>query len=230
MKTLIFFLSSFILLSSCSIGTSSLSSVNTSGPQEKSIFSGTQETTQILQDAYQEEVLAETLYTEIVKTHPSLSSIENIVNSEEKHSSLVGKLLDARGIARPTEFGVYAQTYTTLSQLIRTSLTGAIEAGVMVEVGDIDHLLEEYKKVTDTDVRQVFENIGGGSFNHLRAFLRLAEQNTYSVNTDYSRYMSPDELGSAGSLKYKMTELLKANNLPTFGTNGSQKSKGRGNW
>lgn len=44
--------------------------------------------------------------------------------------------------------------------MIDTSLTGAIEVGVMVETGDIDHLLEEYKKVSDTDIRRVFENIG----------------------------------------------------------------------
>jgi hypothetical protein len=92
----------------------------------------------------------------------------------------------------------------------------------MVEVGDIDHLVTEYKTVEDTDVRRVFENIGGGSFNHLRAFLRLAVENNYSVTTDYARYMSADEVNSTGSLKSKMTDLLIANNLPTFGTQGGR--------
>jgi hypothetical protein len=224
MKSLLLILCSTILISSCSLGQNTLSPSHTQEQQEKNTLSGTQETAQILQDAYREEILAETLYTQIVKTYPTLSSIENVVNSEEKHSTQVGKLLDARGIVRPTDFGLYDAAYTTLSQLIRTSLTGAIEAGVMVEVGDINHLVEEYKKVEDTDVRQVFENIGGGSFNHLRAFLRLAEQNGYTVATDYTGYMTLAEISSAGSLKYKMTELLKANNLPTFGTNGSGKN------
>ena len=213
------------LLSSCTVSENTLPSpLPANQTEQKTTSPDVSVTEQILKDAYREELLAETLYTEIVQQYPTLSSIESIVNSEEKHSSQVGKLLDARGIVRPTDFGVYDAAYTTLSQLIRTSLTGAIEAGVMVEVGDINHLLEEYKKVTDTDVRQVFENIGGGSFNHLRVFLRLAEQNTYTVTTDYSRYMRAEELMSAGSLKYKMTELLKANNLPTFGTNGSGKN------
>ena len=225
MNPFTFFLVSAFLLSSCTVSENTLSSPVPANQTEQSTTSpDVSVTEQILKDAYREEMLAEKLYTEIVQQYPTLSSIESIVNSEEKHSTQVGKLLDVRGIARPTDFGVYDSAYTTLSQLIRTSLTGAIEAGVMVEVGDIDHLLEEYKKVTDTDVRQVFENIGGGSFNHLRAFLRLAEQNTYTVTTDYSRYMSADELSSAGSLKYKMTELLKANNLPTFGTNGPSKN------
>lgn len=101
----------------------------------------------------------------------------------------------------------------------------------MVETGDIDHLIEEYRKIEDTDVRQVFENIGGGSFNHLRAFLRLAQENSYSVTTDYARYMTADEINTPGPLKYKMTDLLEANNLPTFGTTGGRsggKSDGRG--
>lgn len=100
----------------------------------------------------------------------------------------------------------------------------------MVEVGDIDHLLEEYRKIEDTDVRQVFENIGGGSFNHLRAFLRLAQEYNYTVMTDFTRYMNTDEINTPGSLKYKMTDLLEANNLPTFGTKGGRsggKSIGR---
>jgi hypothetical protein len=99
----------------------------------------------------------------------------------------------------------------------------------MVEVGDIDHLLAEYKKVEDTDVRRVFENIGGGSFNHLRAFLRLAGANNYTVTTDYARYMTPEDLNTPGPLKYKMTDLLIANNLPVSGTqNGRNGGNGNG--
>ena len=148
----------------------------------------------VLKNAYSEEVLAETIYTEIVAKYPTLSGISNIIDSEEKHSIQVGKLLDTRGIARPTDFGIYADTYATLSAMVASSLTGAIEAGVMIEVGDIDHLLTEYQTLSDTDIRQVFENIGGGSFNHLRAFLKLAEQYSYTPKTDCSRYLRSDEL------------------------------------
>lgn len=98
----------------------------------------------------------------------------------------------------------------------------------MVEVGDIDHLLAEYKKIEGMDVRQVFENIGGGSFNHLRAFLRLAEENNYIVTTDFGRYMTADEVNTPGPLKFKMTDLLKANNLPTYGTGGGNGGRGDG--
>jgi len=72
----------------------------------------------------------------------------------------------------------------------------------------------------------VFENIGGGSFNHLRAFLRLAKENNYRVTTDFSRYMSSDEINSTGPLQSKMTDLLNANSLPTYGNN---KPMGMGN-
>lgn len=93
--------------------------------------------------------------------YPTLSEVSNIIQSEEKHSEQVGRLLDARSIFRPTDYGKFNETYTTLSQMVDGSLTGAIEVGVIVEVGDIDHLLEEYKKVEDADIRMVFENIGG---------------------------------------------------------------------
>jgi hypothetical protein len=183
----------------------------------------------ILRDAYSEERLAEDVYTLMVAKYPQFTEVMNIINSEEKHSEQVGRLLDARGISRPTDYGSYASTYEVLKKMIDTSLTQAIEAWVMVEVWDIDHLLTEYKTVEDTDVRRVFENIGGGSFNHLRAFLRLAQGNNYSVTTDSARYMTSAEINSTGSLKSKMTDLLIANNLPTFGTQGGRNG-GNGDW
>lgn len=165
--------------------------------------------------AYQEELLAHDIYTYMVEKYPNLDAVKNIINSEDTHREQVGRLLDARGITRPTGYGIYTETYTTLKNMIDSSLTGAIEAGVIVETGDIDHLLAEYQKVSDIDVRRTFENIGGGSYNHLRAFLSLARQYNYTVTTDWSRYLTPEESTSAGPLKSKMTELLKANNLPT---------------
>jgi hypothetical protein len=132
-------------------------------------------TAQVLTEAYQEELLAHDIYTYMVDRYPELIEVNNIIKSENEHREQVGTLLESRGITRPTEYGIYTETYTTLRALANSSLSGAIEAGIMIETGDIDHLLAEYQKVSDTDVRQVFENIGGGSFNHLRAFLRMAQ-------------------------------------------------------
>lgn len=185
-------------------------------------------TAQILRDAYSEEFLAHDIYVKIVEKYPILTEVNNIINSESNHREQVGKLLDARNITRPTDYWVYSETYEMLTKMVDSSLTGAIEAGVMIETGDIDHLLTEYKKIEDQDIRMVFENIGGGSFNHLRAFLRLAGQEKYTVTTEYSRYMKPDELNTRGPLQSKMTELLKANNLPTYG--GITMGMGNGEW
>ena len=74
--------------------------------------------------------------------------------------------------------------------MITTSRNEAIEAGIMIETGDIEHLLEEYKKIEDSEVRRVFENIGGGSFNHLHAFLRLANTYQYTPRTTYGHLLS----------------------------------------
>ena len=177
------------------------------------------ETRETLRMAYSEELLAHDVYTKMVEKYPNLTEVKNIINSEANHKDQVGKLLDGRNIPRPIDYGVYSETYNVLIKMLDSSLTGAIEAGVMIEVGDIDHLLAEYKKIEDQDIRRVFENIGGGSFNHLRAFLKLAGQNKYTVTTDFSKYMNSDEINSTGPLQSKMTELLKANNLPTYSNN-----------
>ena len=232
----------FLPLVLCMLGSCSLSdwSAQTTTPlsptQTPVVQSGTTDTitskisattAETLKNAYSEELLAEAIYRDIIAKYPALASIDNIVQSEEKHSTQVGKLLTARGIALPTDFGIYADTYTTLKTLVDSSLTGAIEVGVMVEVGDIDHLLAEYQTLTDADIRQVFENIGGGSYNHLRAFLRFADQYNYTPTTDYSKYMTAADLATTGSLKSKMTELLQANNLPTSGVSGGGQGQGQ---
>lgn len=231
MKTFFILISSLYLLSACSqvdttkkssdIPTQTISTTS-SWVYQASGVSDIEWVESILKDAYSEERLAEAIYTKMFAKYPTLSEVSNIIQSEEKHSEQVGRLLDARSIFRPTDYGKFNETYTTLSQMVDGSLTGAIEVGVIVEVGDIDHLLEEYKKVEDADIRMVFENIGGWSFNHLRAFLRVAESNSYTVTTDYARYMSPSDINSTWPLQRKMTELLEANNLPVSGTAGNR--------
>jgi hypothetical protein len=223
MNPIILFPLSLCILSSCTLSDwqaqTPTPTVQTIAPQ---VTTDATVTTQVLTEAYQEELLAEAIYRDIVATYPALASVSNIIGSEEQHSTQVGRLLTARGIALPTDFGIYTDTYTTLKSMVDSSLTGAIEVGIMVETGDIDHLLAEYQKVTDADVRQVFENIGGGSFNHLRAFLRFASEYNYIPKTDTTKYLSVAETNQGGSLKFKMTELLKANDLPTSGVTGNQ--------
>jgi hypothetical protein len=181
-----------------------IQSVNTS------IIINTGSVSQVLTEAYQEELLAHNIYTYMVSKYPNLTEVKNVIESENTHREQVGNLLDVRGIIRPTEYGIYTETYTTLKDMIDSSLTGAIEVGVMVEIGDIEHLLAEYQKVTDTEVRKVFENIGGGSFNHLRAFLRIAKNIEYVPKAATKMYLTENEISQNGSLKYKMTELLQS--------------------
>jgi hypothetical protein len=130
----------------------------------------------------------------MIERYPELTEVRNIIASEQSHFEQVNTLLKVRGVTPPDSgYGIYTETYTTLKNMIDSSLTGAIEVGVMVETGDIDHLLAEYEKVTDSDVRQVFENIGGASYNHLRGFLTLARTYDYTVTTDWSKYLTEEE-------------------------------------
>ena len=156
----------------------------------------TEEQKVILQDAYSEELLARDIYTYMVSKYPNLTEVTNIIASEEQHRESVGNLLDNYGLSRPTDYRIYTEIHTTLKNMIDSSLTGAIEVGIMVETGDINHLVEEYKKIENTDIRRVFENIGGGSFNHLRAFLREAQSVGYTPQTDTSKFLSSEEMNS----------------------------------
>lgn len=229
MKSLFIIPALAIILGSCTVNDlDATKNIQPNTSPKTSISSGSVslETKEILLMAYSEELLAHDIYTKMVAKYPNLTEVKNVINSEANHREQVGKLLDVRNITRPTDYGAYSGTYDVLTKMVDSSLTGAIEAGVMIETGDIDHLLAEYKKINETDVRMVFENIGGGSFNHLRAFLRLAKENNYTVTTDYSRYMTSIEINSTGPLQSKMTDLLKANNLPTYGGN---KPMGMGN-
>lgn len=214
-----------IPLSACIVGSCTLSdwqgqtNMQTIQSVNTSIIMNTSSVSQVLTEAYQEELLAHDIYSYMVRKYPNLTEVKNVIESENTHREQVGNLLDVRGIIRPTEYGIYTETYTTLKDMIDSSLTGAIEVGVMVEIGDIEHLLAEYQKVTDTEVRKVFENIGGGSFNHLRAFLRIAKNIGYVPKAATKMYLTENEISQNGSLKYKMTELLQSSWLPTTGRN-----------
>lgn len=231
MKSLLIIPVLILVLGSCTMNDLSAKRINQPKiPSGVQSFSGTvlPETKETLIMAYSEELLAHDIYTKIVEKYPNLAEIKNIVSSEANHREQVGRLLDVRNITRPTGYGVFGGTYDVLIKMVDSSMTGAIEAGVMIETGDIDHLLAEYKKINDRDVRMVFENIGGGSFNHLRAFLRIAKANNYIVKTDYARYMNVDEINSTGPLQSKMTDLLSANNLPTYGGGSMGMGNGQG--
>lgn len=87
----------------------------------------------LLQDAYSEELLAHDVYAYMVSKYPSLAEVNNIINSEAQHQSSIGLLLDAYGITRPTDYRIYTDANTALKNMIDSSLTGAIEAGIMIE-------------------------------------------------------------------------------------------------
>lgn len=156
--------------------------------------------------------------------YPQLTEVKNIINSEDSHREQIGTLLDSRNISRPTDYGIYSQTYIDLKKIIDTDIIGAIEVWIMIEIGDIEHLLNEYKIVDDIKIREVFENIGWWSYNHLRTFMRLANNYNYLPKIKTENYLSINEVNQSGSLKYKMTKLLEFNNLPTYNIKWSWKN------
>jgi len=151
MKSLFIIPALALILGSCTVGDlDARKNIQPNTPPSAFISSGSVslETRETLLMAYSEELLAHDIYTKMVAKYPNLIEVKNIINSEANHQEQVGKLLDVRNITRPTDYGTYSGTYDVLIQMLNASLTGAIEAGVIIETGDIDHLLAEYRRST----------------------------------------------------------------------------------
>lgn len=154
---------------------------------------------------YTEEKVAHDLYTYFYSLY-NIQTFKNIAESEAKHMEQVQLLIDRYGLSTPTEYGVLAQTYDELKAKWEKSLNDALEVGIQVEMLDIEDITKTIKTVDNDDIKFVFLNIGGASYNHLRWFAKNAH-----TKIDYSKYLSSEEVQSAWwALKGKLLERLES--------------------
>jgi len=106
----------------------------------------------------------------------------NIAESENMHTESVLALLDAYGIADPakTEAGQFSNRdlqalYDQLTAQGSQSLQDAYLVGGAIEEIDILDLETHIAETDRDDIIQVYENLLRGSENHLRAFVRVFE-------------------------------------------------------
>ena len=69
----------------------------------------------------------------------------------------------------------------------------------------------DYEIVTikyNDDLKAVFLNIGGASYNHLRGFSNGLKNNNFTSTVDFSKYLSQEEVNTKWSLKNKLLENL----------------------
>ncbi|HEX2965394.1 MAG TPA: DUF2202 domain-containing protein [Syntrophorhabdaceae bacterium] len=125
----------------------------------------------------EEEKLARDVY-QALNVKWNHQRFANISKSEQQHMNEIKAVLDKYGIADPAagkkqgEFTnrKFTELYAQLVQKGSTSLTNAFTVGIEIEKLDIADLKAALSKTTNTDVKNVYNNLLRGSENHLKAF------------------------------------------------------------
>ncbi|MCB0824811.1 MAG: DUF2202 domain-containing protein [Armatimonadetes bacterium] len=131
----------------------------------------------LLFEGYQDERMAHSTYTAVLKRFPNQRPFANIVKSEAQHSEMMIKLIKARNWEAPADKWSQKKDETDAQFLTRmktpTDWKAALKVGVDVEKADIEFLTKALKQDLPDDVKKTFEQLLYVSQNnHLRAFER----------------------------------------------------------
>ena len=142
----------------------------------------------IIYEIYEEEKLARDVYRTLGDIYRDENTFANIQLSEQTHMDAVRNLCEKYGIeievgdetgsftiSKMEEF--YATVYSIFVEDQTGSLLDALNVGKAIEEMDIDDLVSASEGMPK-DVVRVFNNLIGGSFNHLDAFTYAAERET----------------------------------------------------
>jgi hypothetical protein len=136
-----------------------------------------------LQFSREEERMARDLYAALADVHDGARPMSRITNSEQRHFTHVGTLLQRYDIEDPST-GLAAGDYAfpELQTLYddwfaegSTSVNAAYQVGIELEQRDIADLEAIIEDTTQEDVRLVLDRLLAGSENHLAAFTRAAD-------------------------------------------------------
>lgn len=159
----------------------------------------------------EEEKLAGDVYRYLYNLWGS-AVFQNIAESEDMHTESVLALLNAYGIAdnTPAQAGQYSNAelqalYGELTAQGSQSLQDAFLVGAAIEEIDILDLESRMAQTGNTDILQVYENLVSGSENHLRAFVRVIENQTrqtyspqYMTQAQYDAILAGADAGGNG--------------------------------
>ena len=146
----------------------------------------------------EEEKLAHDVYIALSQKW-NMNIFGNISQSETTHTNEVITLLTAYQVSDPAaalpagQFSIpelqalYTQLVTRGSQ----SLAAALKVGAAIEEMDIRDLKARLLSTDKTDIRLVYENLLQGSYNHLRSFVSVLQQQTGEVYTP--QYLTAEE-------------------------------------
>lgn len=167
----------------------------------------------------EEEKLAYEVYTAFFQKW-GLNIFQNISRSELTHTNEVKSLLDTYQIADPAASApagkfTNPELQSLYSQLISRgsqSQAEALKAGAAIEEIDIRDLKKLLLSTNAADIRQVYENLLQGSYNHLRSFVSNLQKQTGEVYSP--QYLSVEEYQSIINM--------------SSGTSGGQGRRGAG--
>jgi len=131
----------------------------------------------------EEEKLAHDVYV-VLAEEWGLRAFSNISSSESQHMDAVKELIDAYDLSDPaatTAAGEFQEEglqelYDELVEKGRTSLTDALEVGILIEETDIADLERAIEATDNPEVSGVFSNLLSASQRHLVSFERLLER------------------------------------------------------
>ncbi len=158
----------------------------------------------------EEEKLARDVYLTLYEKW-NLQIFYDIAQSEQNHTDMVKQLIEKYQLTDPvTDDTVGAFTQAGFSELYQQlvdegskSEIDALKVGATIEDLDISDLDHELTLTDNDDVKQVFENLRNGSYNHMRSFISALEAygETYTP-----QYISQEEfeniLNSGSSMQY----------------------------
>jgi len=124
----------------------------------------------------EEEKLAHDVYVALYEKW-GLRVFQNISQSEQTHTEAIKTLLDRYGLADPASNtpGIFTNSdlqslYNELAGRGGLSVVEALKVGAAIEEIDILDLEKRLAETDNADIRQVFNSLMQGSYNHLQAF------------------------------------------------------------
>ena len=165
--------------------------------------------TQDLYYQYNEEKVARDLYNHFYSLYGT-QTFANIASSEQEHMDSVKTLLDRYLLQAPTTYGELQSTFDSLKSEWSKWLKNALEVWIKIETLDINDIVDTIKTTDNDDLKIIFTNIWGASYNHMRWFLKALNSNNFTTDIDYSKYLTQELVNSTWSLKYLLSDKLTA--------------------
>jgi hypothetical protein len=152
----------------------------------------------------EEEQLAHDVYAASA-TRWGTPVFANISASEATHSAAVLALLERYGQADPLaglapgtfKSAAFQTLYNDLVAAGSVSLVEALKVGVRIEELDIRDILAQQAGIDNADILMVYDNLLRGSRNHLRAYMKVLQQQGGTYVPQYISQATFDAILSA---------------------------------